>query len=159
MRFLCDAMLGGLARWLRAAGYDTLLAEGGWPDRALVDLCASDDRILLTKDRQLARVAREAVSVLLVAGHSINENACELHEVLGVDWQRAPFTRCLVDNTLLGAAEPHRAEQVPPTSRSLASPLRMCAICGRLYWPGGHVRRMQRRLASWQNRRPSELEC
>ena len=41
-------MLGGLARWLRTAGYDTLFAEGEWPDRELVNLCARDDRILLT---------------------------------------------------------------------------------------------------------------
>jgi uncharacterized protein with PIN domain len=27
MRFLCDAMLGGLAKWLRAAGYDTYYAR------------------------------------------------------------------------------------------------------------------------------------
>jgi uncharacterized protein len=159
MRFLCDAMLGGLARWLRTAGYDTLLAEGGWPDRELVNLCARDDRILLTKDRQLALVAREAVPILLLTGRSIDGNACELREVLGVDWQRAPFTRCLVDNALLRAAEPHHAERVPLTSRSLASPLRMCPTCGRLYWPGGHVRRMQRRLALWQGRRPSAGEC
>lgn len=27
-RFACDAMLGGLARWLRAAGYDASWQEG-----------------------------------------------------------------------------------------------------------------------------------
>ena len=27
-RFACDAMLGGLARWLRAAGYDACWQEG-----------------------------------------------------------------------------------------------------------------------------------
>ena len=153
MRFLCDAMLGGLARWLRAAGYDSLLAEGGWPDRELIDLCAREDRILLTKDRQLRLVARE-----LLAGSSIDRNAFELREALGVDWQRAPFTRCLVDNALLTTAEPHHTEQVPLASRSLASPLRMCPTCGRLYWPGGHVRRMQRRLASWQSHTASAGE-
>ena len=28
LRFACDAMLGGLARWLRAAGYDATWQEG-----------------------------------------------------------------------------------------------------------------------------------
>src|SRR5215469_8520173 len=159
MRFLCEAMLGGLARWLRAAKYDTLLAEGGWPDHTLIDLCVCDDRILLTKDRQLGLVARDTVRVLLLSHRSIDGNVRELREVLGVDWQHAPFTRCLIDNDLLRAEEPHHAEQVPLTSRSVASPLRMCPTCGRLYWPGGHVRRMQRRLASWQSRSPSAEEC
>src|SRR5215469_9219434 len=113
MRFLCEAMLGGLARWLRAAGYDTLLAEGGWPDHTLIDLCVCDDRILLTKDRRLGLGARDTVRVLLLAERSIDENAWELRQVLGIDWRRAPFTRCLVDNTLLAAAEPQHAERVP----------------------------------------------
>jgi hypothetical protein len=30
-RFLCDEMLRGLGRWLRAAGYDTVIAEVGFP--------------------------------------------------------------------------------------------------------------------------------
>jgi uncharacterized protein with PIN domain len=144
-------MLGALARWLRAAGYDTLLAEGGSPDFTLIELCVWDDRILLTKDRQLGLLAREKVPALLLAGCSIDGHAWELREVLGIDWQHAPFTRCLVDNALLRAAEPHHAEQVPLTSRRIARPLRMCPTCDRLYWPGGHVRRMQRRLASWQS--------
>lgn len=49
MRFLCDAMLGGLAKWLRAAGYTMLtkLASGptslmalwsGWRSRR--DACS-----------------------------------------------------------------------------------------------------------------------
>ena len=150
MRFLCDAMLGGLVRWLRAAGYDSVLAEGGWRDRELVDLCARERRVLLTKDRALALAARAAVPVLLLAGRDLDRNARELREGLGVDWQHAPFTRCLVDNAVLEAAEEHHRERVPPTSRRLAEPLRLCPSCGRLYWPGGHVRRMQRRLAQWQ---------
>src|SRR5262249_53667807 len=33
-------------------------------------------------------------------------------------------------------------------------PLRVCPECGRLYWPGGHVRHMQQRLAAWQQMQP-----
>jgi uncharacterized protein len=150
MRFLCDAMLGALVRWLRAAGYHSLLAEGSWRDRELVECCAREQRVLLTKDRELAVLAREAAPILLLVGQDLDCDARELRETLGVDWQHAPFTRCLIDNALLEAAEQHHRERVPPTSRSLAAPLRLCPICGRLYWPGGHVRRMQRRLARWQ---------
>jgi len=153
MRFVCDEMLGALARWLRAAGYDTLLSEGGRGDRELVDLCASGGRVLLTKDRQLAGIAREFVPVLLLPAPSLDENARELREVLGVSWQHDPFTRCLVDNALLTSAKPGDAERLPPTSRRVGDPLRICPTCGRLYWPGGHVRRMQHRLAQWQGRR------
>jgi uncharacterized protein len=159
MRFLCDAMLGGLVRWLRAAGYDSVLAEGGWRDRELVERCAGEQRALLTKDRELGLLARKMVPVLLLAGRDLDGNAGELRDVLGVDWQHAPFTRCLVDNAALEAAEEHDAARVPPASRSLAGPLRLCPICRRVYWPGGHVRRMQRRLAQWQGSHAEAGEC
>jgi len=38
-RFLCDEMLGRLCRYLRAAGYDALLANNGRSDRELLRQC------------------------------------------------------------------------------------------------------------------------
>jgi uncharacterized protein with PIN domain len=32
-------MLNGLGRWLRAAGYDTVIAAGGLPDRVIAARC------------------------------------------------------------------------------------------------------------------------
>ena len=150
LRFLCDEMLRGLGRWLRAAGYDTIIAEGGLPDRALALRCAKEERILLTKDRQLANIAKATASVLLVPGDGIDAAARALRAALDIDWQHAPFTRCLVDNQLLAATPREAAALVPEQSRAAGGPLRQCPECGRLYWPGGHVRRMQQRLVAWQ---------
>ena len=47
--FACDAMLGYLARWLRAAGYDTFWREG-IDDSELVRLAQQEDRFLLSSD-------------------------------------------------------------------------------------------------------------
>ena len=149
-RFLCDEMLRGLGRWLRAAGYDTVIAEGGIPDRALAKRCAEEDRVLLTKDRQLAATASGIAPVVLLPGNGIDEAARALRIALDIDWQYAPFTRCIVDNRLLEAAPPYLETRVPERSRSAAGPLRVCPECRRLYWRGGHVRRMQQRLAAWQ---------
>ena len=150
LRFLCDEMLRGLGRWLRAAGYDTIIAGGGLPDRALALRCAEEERILLTRDRQLANIAKATASVMLVPGDGIDAAARALRAALGIDWQHAPFTRCLVDNQLLAAAPKEAAALVPEQSRAAGGPLRQCPECGRLYWPGGHVRRMQQRLVAWQ---------
>jgi uncharacterized protein len=65
-RFLCDEMLHGLGRWLRAAGYDTVIAKGGIPDRKLARRRAGEDRILLTKDRHLAATTAGIAPVVLV---------------------------------------------------------------------------------------------
>ena len=153
LRFLCDEMLRDLGRWLRAAGYDTVIAEGGLPDRTIVLRCADEDRVLLTRDRHLAATAKGTASVMLVPGEGIDAAARALRRAFGLDWQQAPFTRCLIDNRSLEIAAPELTKLVPERSRHAGGPLRVCPECGRVYWPGGHVRRMQQRLLLWQQER------
>ena len=148
-RFLCDEMLRGLGRWLRAARYDTVITGGGLPDHALAARCAEEDRILLTKNRYLATTVI-GTPVVLLPGDGIDEAARALPIALDIDWQHGPFTRCTVHNRPLEAAPPYLATRVPERSRAAGGPLRLCPECGRLYWPGSDVRRMQQRLAAWQ---------
>jgi uncharacterized protein with PIN domain len=156
MRFLCDEMLKGLGRWLRAAGYDTAIAASGLADRDLARRCAAEGRILLTRDRHFAEMAGRNARVVLIGGDGIAAHARALRRTLGIDWQHAPFSRCLIDNTPLIVAPPERAAEVPKAAREAGGPLRQCPTCHRLYWPGGHVRRMQARLADWQDASPRD---
>ena len=149
LRLYCDEMLARLGRWLRAAGYDTAIAEGGLPDTELIARCVAEARVLLTRDRHLAGIADGRVTIIRLDETDLAGQARALRSRLGIDWRRAPFTRCLVDNTPLAPAPPDRKIQVPPASRALNGPLQRCPECGRLYWPGGHVRRMMARLAEW----------
>ena len=154
MRLYCDEMLARLGRWLRAAGYDTAIAESGLADAEIIARCAAEGRTLLTRDRHLAAVAGDRIPVLRLADSSLADSslaaqARALRAALAINWQRAPFTRCLVDNTPLVPAPPEMASQVPPVSRAIGGPFHLCPECRRLYWPGGHVRRMLARLAEW----------
>ena len=149
MRLLCDEMLQDLARWLRAAGYDTEVTRGE-ADRKVIARCLAENRVLITKDRHLASVAPEGVHVVLARGEEVDALARSVERDLSLDWQLAPFTRCLIDNTPLAPAGPVQAASVPPDSRLAGGPVRACPACGRVYWPGGHVRRMQARLLRWQ---------
>lgn len=145
MRFLCDEMLMRLARLLRAAGYDAYLAAGGQSDEMLLAIARADGRVLLTRDQRLAE--RAAPDAVLVTGRSPVEEAQGLAAALPVDWEAAPFTRCVVDNTPLRPATAEEIARMPRRSRELPGPFRACPACGRLYWPGSHVRRMGERLA------------
>ena len=51
-RFVADTHLGGLARLLRIAGFDTLY-DNGFRDSEIAAISARDDRIVLTRDRGL----------------------------------------------------------------------------------------------------------
>ena len=147
---MCDEMLLRLGRWLRAAGYDTAIAEGGTEDAALIARCAAEGRVLLTRDRLLAVRAEASVPVLLLAEETIDGQARALTASLGIDWLCAPFTRCVIDNAVLEAAPPEAAEEVPDAlARGWRKAAALSRSVVRLYWPGGHVRRMRERLASW----------
>jgi uncharacterized protein with PIN domain len=146
---MCDEMLLRLGRWLRAAGYDTAIAEGGADDATVIARCAVEGRVLLTRDRLLAKRAEAPIRVLRLTDRTIDEQARTLAAMLGIDWRRAPFTRCVIDNTVLDPAPPGAIVGVPPRSRAAGGKLLHCPTCGRLYWQGGHVRRMRERLAAW----------
>lgn len=144
MRFLCDEMLARLARLLRAAGYDTALAEASERDAALALRARSEARVLVTRDRVLA--AQAAPGSLLLLADELEDQARELTARLPVDWTLAPFTRCVVDNQPLHEARPEEIARMPKEAQALPGPFRACAQCGRLYWPGSHVKRMAARL-------------
>lgn len=143
MRFLCDEMLAPLARLLRAAGYDTYLAEGGEPDEALLRIARKEGRILLTRDKRLAATAGESV---LIHGWGVEAEARCLSREVVLDWEFAPFTRCVIDNAHLRDASAEEIAGLPERARDLPGPFRVCPACHRAYWPGSHVRRMEARL-------------
>lgn len=149
MRLMCDEMLAALARWLRAAGYDTALAGPGQPDALLLDRCQTEARTLITRDRRLAAEAPAEVPALWLETDDPDAQARAVTERLGVDWMAAPFTRCMVDNTSLRAATDVELALIPASSQTLPGPFRACPECGRVFWPGSHVRRMERQLRAW----------
>jgi uncharacterized protein with PIN domain len=143
MRFLCDEMLVRLARLLRAAGYDTYLAEGGEPDGELIKTARREGRILVTRDKRLAAAFEESV---LVSGWGVNAEAHSLSRAVVLDWEFAPFTRCVMDNAHLRDATEDELARFPERARKLDGPFRTCPACHRDYWPGSHVRRMEAKL-------------
>ena len=146
-KFVCDEMLGRLARYLRAAGYDTALASGGAPDRLWVEVAKREARTLLTCDRQVLRHKDARGRVLWLRQGGLDQQAAVLRDRLGVDWLWQPFTRCLVDNARLEHAGNAALERLPPDLRSRT--VRECPDCGRIYWAGSHHRRMRARLVNW----------
>lgn len=144
MRFLCDEMLARLARLLRAAGYDAELASGGERDTPMLRRVKAEGRVLVTRDRELA--ARAAPAAILLKADGLEAQARALSAALPIDWRRAPFTRCVVDNTPLREATPAEIARAPQGVRQMGGAFRACPACGRTYWPGSHVKRLGARL-------------
>jgi uncharacterized protein with PIN domain len=139
IRFACDAMLGGLARWLRAAGYDAVWQEG-IDDWDLVRLARREGRTLLTSDTGilcLGIVRDGEVSVLFVP-HGLTKQE-QLAFVLGK--LRLPLRepRCMAcGGDLVEVAREEVRERVPPRSLAWAERFYQCRGCGRPFWQGTH---------------------
>ena len=156
-RFLCDEMLGHLCHYLRAAGYDTLLAREGASDAELLQQCHAEGRQFLTQD-MLVREHNAARDIALILPPvELDQLIALLNERYQLDWLSHAFTRCLVDNTLLVAADEAALARTPADVLSSGEPIYHCPTCNRIYWRGSHHKRMHERLAAWQAAKVSPL--
>lgn len=148
--FLCDAMLARLARYLRAAGLDTTLADSHASDAQILREASAQDRWLLTADRRIMEHKAAKGRAIQLPFGSLDAQAAFLTDKFGIDWLTQAFTRCLVDNTPLTPASPVHVLQVPADARQPLDELLACPACGRVYWRGSHYKRMLRKLEGWQ---------
>ncbi|OIQ91832.1 hypothetical protein GALL_262030 [mine drainage metagenome] len=149
-RFLCDEMLGHLCRYLRAAGYDALLAQNGASDAELLQQCHADGRHFLTQDTLIREhKAARGVALILPTG-TLNHLAALLAHHYRLDWLSHSFTRCLVDNTPLVPADDAAIARAPPDALRPEEQLLHCPTCARIYWRGSHYKRMRAKLVAWQ---------
>ena len=145
-RFIADAHLGGLARLLRLAGFDTLY-DNHIEDAALVATAVREQRVVLTRDRELLK-RRDVAEGCFVHALAPEQQAVEIIRRLGLAPHARPFSRCLECNAALQeVVSPAAAEQrVPPAVRARHTRFSACPGCGRVYWEGSHWARMRARI-------------
>ncbi len=141
-RFVLDTHLGRLAAYLRMMGFDALYRNHA-ADEDLARISRDEHRILLTRDVGLLK--RSAVS----HGHYVREtNArrqiAEIMRRFDLASLAKPFRRCLRCNALLERVPKEQvAASLPPRTAEFYDEFFRCTGCGRIYWKGGHYRRMR----------------
>lgn len=145
--FLADEMLTRLARWLRFAGYDCELSQGGHSDEALLNYARENHRILLTSAAALGRMYPDEVIHVESGGEMDTLRDVVQHWPL--DFTRTAFTRCSVCNVPVENVTAEDAgSEVPPAIVERKLPLSRCPQCHCVYWPGGHHARILAKLES-----------
>lgn len=142
LRFVADAHLGGLARLLRMAGYDTLY-DNHFHDDEIERIAREEGRVLLTRDRELLKRRSVELGCYL---HALEPPAQlrELFARLGLGGGMRPFSLCLHCNLpLRPVAKAAVADRLPPRVAELHEEFTTCDKCGRVYWKGSHHARMQ----------------
>ena len=142
MNFVCDHMLGTLAKWLRFLGYDTAYPEA-LGDNDLKALAVAEDRVLLTRDHELSgRVA----GAVYVESDDLDKQFAQVVSAFGLTAKDA-MSRCSVCNALIESIPKEEANgHVPPGVYDRHREFWRCRQCGRYYWPGSHFDRVMGKL-------------
>lgn len=138
-------MCGGLARWLRALGYDTSYTPD-IDDAVLVAHAEAEDRLLITSDGPM--MDRRVIRTGQVRAHFLPRGLKLLDQVRHVAraFTLRPITpRCTQCNGPLDVVSRSEvADAVPARSLLWATTFYRCRTCEKAYWNGSHWRRIER---------------
>ncbi len=154
-RFACDAMCGGLARWLRALGYDATFSPSV-SDAELVRHALHEGRVLISSDgpmfaRRLLRDGTVA-SLFLPRGLRLAEQVEFVVRRLRLAVHEPRCMSCGGELERVSAEEV--GDRVPARSLIWATEFYRCTRCVRVMWNGTHWRRIasvRQAAARWQD--------
>jgi uncharacterized protein with PIN domain len=139
-RFIADAMLGKLARWLRVLGFDTLYMQGN--DHSIAARARAEGRILLTRDTELAR--RKGLQVMLIGSQKLDSQLTQVVQTFGYQMLVLP-PRCMNCNGILHSRTTEQVRHlVPPYVAKTQQVFHQCSNCGKVYWQGTHWEQIQK---------------
>jgi hypothetical protein len=140
-RFVVDVNLGRLAKYLRLLGFDAV-SDGALDDADLAEISVGENRILLTKDRDLLKRS------VVVHGYFVRAvwppgQIVEVMRRFDLRESMDPFARCMECN---GRIEPVAKAEIEhllePLTKRHYDAFRRCTGCGRIFWKGSHHKRL-----------------
>jgi len=147
LHFFCDAMLGGLSRWLRALGYDAAY-EYGIDDGDLVRRAEQSGAMVPSSDGPLFDrnvITTGRVKALYVPQQLSRDE--QLDFVVGELKLPRLCGRCMACGGALDEVPKHTVtDEAPPLAFRNCEQFWRCGRCGKLLWHGTHWQRVDRRL-------------
>ena len=154
LKFFCDAGLGGLARWLRAAGYEALWVPG-IDDKVLLHEARKASAVILTTDSLLMEhgIIRDRIIPALWLPPTL-----KMPEQLALVFREFNLTvsapRCTACSGELRSGDKEALkERIPPKTYRWLDEFFVCARCGKLFWHGTHWQRISTSLGSLKRER------
>ena len=145
--FLCDAGLGGLARWLRAAGYEAHW-QANIPDDELLRKARELGATILTTDSMLMerRLVRDGIipAFWLPPTLSLADQLALVAREFGLSPRPARCMAC--GGELVRSDKEALRERIPPRTYLWLDEYFVCSVCNRLFWHGTHWQKIRDRL-------------
>jgi len=152
MKYVCDQMLGTLAKWLRIYGFDTFFANSEMDDTELIDISKKEKRVLITRDKNLMQIARkEKLKVIEINTTDINQQINNVIAQVKVDPSKI-LSRCIMCNTEINEIKKEEIkEKVPKRVFEANENFWFCPKCKKIYWKGTHYKNMIEKINILKN--------
>jgi uncharacterized protein with PIN domain len=142
-------MLGDLARWLRFLGFDTYYANNEIDDDDLLKISKNENRILLTKDKELIiRANKIGISVVKIDLKLLDDQIIQILKTSNVKINKKDIlSRCSKCNDfLIKVNKDDVKESVPPMIFKNNELFWKCDKCKTVYWKGSHHEKIISRI-------------
>lgn len=144
MKFIADVMLGTLAKRLRLLGFDVLY-DRNLDDNEIIRLSLEQHRLILTRDTALSQRPL-ASNHLFIKSENVKNQLDQVLSSFSPDLHAQPLSRCSECNAILNAIRKEDARDlVPEYVYKTQKTFLQCPSCGRVYWTGTHVQKMELR--------------
>ena len=136
-------MLGTLAKWLRIYGFDTFFVNSEMDDAKLIEITKKENRILITRDRNLIQSARrENIKTIEIKTTDINEQISTVLGDIKIDKTKV-LSRCILCNTEVEEIKKEEIkDKVPKRVFDNNEKFWFCKKCNKIYWKGTHYEKM-----------------
>ncbi|MBI4360172.1 Mut7-C RNAse domain-containing protein [Candidatus Micrarchaeota archaeon] len=146
IRFVCDVMLGRLTRYLRMAGYETDYPKDA-EDDALIKKAAKTGAVLLTRDHRLFQKAKDHAKAFLVKSNDVHEQLDTVARAFRLQELAVKTRFCTAcGEELQKVPKKSVAHRLLPRILERQTLFWECTHCGKLYWPGTHVKKINETL-------------
>jgi uncharacterized protein with PIN domain len=143
MRFICDVMLGNLARHMRMLGLDApLLKQGETPEPVSTE---GEPPFFLTR-----KSITGYPKTLHIKAYDVTEQLKEISEVIRPHLDpRKAMSRCIRCNVKLQSLDRSLAEKlVPEFVFHHYTTFKTCPSCNRVFWGGSHAVHMEEQIGA-----------